>query len=150
MRITRAVLVIFGVLVVMLGAVILLQTVSTKQIGGLLVWFVGALILHDGVISFVVFGIGLGMKKYGRRIPLGVLAIVQAGLVVASVFAIIVLPEVYKKMLGAKNDTVLPFDYGTRLLLVLAGVAVLTALAAAIYLRVLRRRTKLRPSVTQA
>jgi hypothetical protein len=149
MRITRAVLVVFGILVLMLGAVTLFQTVSTKQIGGLLVWFVGALILHDGVISFVVFGVGLGMRKYGRRIPLAVLAIVQAGLVVASVLAIIALPEVYKKMLGTKNDTVLPFNYGIRLLIVWAGVAVLTGLAVALYLRVLRRRTKLRLSVTQ-
>lgn len=150
MRAARAVLVAVGIIVLMLGGLILVQTVSTKQIGGLLVWCAAALIVHDGIISFVVFGVSLALRRFGRRIPLGVLVIVQGGLVLASILAVIALPEVYKKMLGTKNSTVLPFDYGLRLLLVWAGVAVLTALAAAVYLGVLRNRTKLRSSVTQA
>jgi len=38
--------------------------------------------------------------------------------VLGSVLALVVLPEIAAKDHGQKNPTVLPFDYGTRLLLV--------------------------------
>jgi hypothetical protein len=136
----RIALVIVGVLLTVLGAVVLFQTVSPKQIRGLLLWMLGAVILHDAILSPIVFGVGFLMRKAGKSIPVAVLAIIQGGLVVASVFAIVALPEVYKKFLGTKNDTVLPFDYGTRLLLVWAGTAVATAIVVLVYLA--RRRSK--------
>lgn len=136
----RVALVIVGVLLTVLGAVVLMQTVSPKQIRGLLIWMLGAVILHDAILSPIVFGVGFLMRKAGRSIPVAVLAIIQGGLVVASVFAIVALPEVYKKFIGVKNDTVLPFDYGTRLLLVWAATAVLTGIIVAVYLAKQPRR----------
>jgi hypothetical protein len=149
MKAWRSALVVLGVLLTVYGAYVMLDTVKPVKIAGVAVWFVAALILHDAVIAPIVFGVGFALRKVGRSIPVAVLAIIQAGLVVASVFAIIVLPAVYKKTLGTKNPTVLPFDYGVRLVIVWAAVAVLTAAAVAVYLAIAKRQNA-RPSISQA
>ncbi|WP_394770524.1 hypothetical protein [Lacisediminihabitans sp.] len=149
MKAWRSALVILGVLLTLFGAYVMLDTVKPVKIAGVALWFLAALILHDGIIAPIVFGVGFALRKVGRSIPVAVLAILQAGLVVASVFAIIVLPAVYKKTLGTKNPTVLPFDYGTRLVIVWVAVAVLTAAAIAVYLAIAKRQNA-RPSISQA
>ncbi len=81
--------------------------------------------------------------------PIAVLAIVQAALVVSSVFAIIVIPAIYKKSIGTKNPTVLPLDYGPSLVILWSVIAVLTALAVVGYSALARRQND-RPPVSQA
>ncbi len=148
-RTWRIALVVAGVLVLLLGAYILVDTVKPIKIAGLALWFVLALVVHDGIIALVTFGVAFLLRKAGRAIPIAVLAIVQAGLVVCSIFAIIVLPAAYKKSIGTNNPTVLPLDYGPALVTLWAVTVVLTALAVVGY-AVLARRQKKRPSVSQA
>lgn len=138
-RIVRAGLIALGILAIILGAWVLRDTVSTKQIWGLVRWLILAVIIHDGIISFGVVGIGIVMRRAGRRIPGAVIAILQAGIVVGSVFTLIVVPEIIRKAKGPKNYTVTPMDYGLHLVLLWAAVAVVTALAIVVYLRVARR-----------
>lgn len=140
MRAARIALVTAGALGIVLGAWVMVDTVKPKGIWGLATWLIAAVILHDGILSPVVVGISVGMRRVGRRIPAGVLAIVQAGIVVGSVFTLVVVPEIIRKAKVPKNDTVLPFDYGTRLALLWVAVAVVTALAVLVYLRVRARR----------
>jgi hypothetical protein len=149
MKAWRAVLVVLGVLLLLLGASVLIGTVKPLKIAGVALWFVLALIVHDGIIAFVTFGVAFLLRKAGRALPIAALAIVQAGLVVCSVFAIIVLPAAYKKSIGSKNPTVLPLDYGPSLVILWAVIVVLTALAVIGY-TALTRRQKNRPSVSQA
>jgi hypothetical protein len=151
MKATRIALVAFGVALLLLGAVVLFGTVNPKKYLGLASWFILALIVHDGVISAVTFGVAFGLRKGQKkqRIPGPVIAIVEGALAVISVFAIIVLPEILKQAIGTKNPTILPLDYTRNLLLFWAAIVVLAAVAIAAYYAVTRRQ-KPRPSVSQA
>jgi len=149
MKAWRTTLVVLGVLMLLLGAYVLVGSVKPIKIAGIALWFVLALIVHDGIIALVTFGVAFLLRKAGRALPIAVLAIVQAGLVVSSIFAIIVLPAAYKKSIGSKNPTVLPLDYGPSLVILWAVIVVLTALAVVGY-TVLARRQKNRSSVSQA
>lgn len=145
----RTALIVLGVLLLLLGAYVMFDTVKPVKIAGVALWFALALVVHDGIIAFVTFGVAFLLRKAGRKLPIAVLAIVQAGLVVCSIFAIIVLPAVYKKGIGSKNPTVLPLDYGPSLVILWAVAVVLTALAVVGYTALVRRQ-KNRPSVSQA
>lgn len=139
-RNARIVLVTFGVLVVILGIIVLFATNSTQKIIGLGSWLILALIVHDGIIAGITFGVSVSLRKAGRVIPAAVFAIVQGALVIASIFAIIVLPEIYKKSIGTANRTVLPLDYVTALLILWAAIIVLAAVGIALYYRIRRSR----------
>ncbi len=149
MKAWRTALVVLGVLLLALGAYVMVDTVKPVKIAGIALWFLLALIVHDGIIAFFTFGVSFLLRKAGRRMPIAVLAIVQAALVVSSVFAIIVIPAVYKKSIGTKNPTVLPLDYGPSLVILWGVIAVLTALAVVGY-SAFARRQKDRPPVSQA
>lgn len=141
-------LVIVGLGLLGIGGITLLNDVNPTRYVGIATWFVGALILHDGVGALAVFGVSVALRKFGRSIPFAVLAIVQGALVIAAIFAAIVLPAIVKQAIGTANPTILPLEYGLNLGLFYAGLAVLTGLAIAIYLAVFARRQKLRPPLS--
>ena len=145
----RVALIVLGLLLLALGAYVMVDTVKPVKIAGVALWLLLALVVHDGIIAFVTFGVAFLLRKAGRKLPIAVLAIVQAGLVVCSIFAIIVLPAAYKKSIGVANATVLPLDYAPSLVIFWAVTVVLTALAVVGY-TALARRQKARPSITQA
>ena len=140
MKIARAVLIALGVLGLGLGAVVMVQEVRPTQIVGVGIWILGAIVLHDAVLSPIVLGIDVLMRRSGRRVRLGVLVIIQVGVVVGAVMSLLVIPEIYAATLGTKNDTVLPLDYGLHLALFWLAAAVLTAVAAVVYVRLVPRR----------
>ncbi|CAN5285851.1 hypothetical protein BH11ACT5_BH11ACT5_10260 [soil metagenome] len=133
-------LIAFGIALLLVGGVVLLMDVKPERYLGIAVWFLGALILHDGIAAMVVFGVSIVMRRVGRRIPLPVIAIVQGSLVIGAIVTAIVVPEILKKNIGSANPTILPLDYGMHLALFYAGLAVATAVAIAGYLVVARRR----------
>ncbi|WP_440709258.1 hypothetical protein [Herbiconiux sp. YIM B11900] len=140
MRIIRIVLLVVGVLGLLLGALVLLMKQDPAQIVGVGVWMIGAIVLHDAILSPLVVGAGILVRKTGRRLPYGLLAIVQAGVVLAAILGLIVAPEIYAKTLGVANPTVLPLDYTLNLVLTWAAVAVLTVACCVLYLARARRR----------
>ena len=131
----------FGVALLLVGAVVLLMDVEPQRYLGIAVWFLGALIIHDGIAAMVVFGVSVVMRRAGRRIPLVVIAIVQGALVIGAIFTAIVVPEILKTSIGSANPTILPLNYGLNLLLFYAGLVVVTAGAIVVAL-VLRRRRR--------
>lgn len=133
-------LVAVGIALLLVGGVVLIMDVDPARYVGIAIWFLGALILHDGVAALVVFGISVGMRRAGRRIPLPVIAIVQGALVIGAIMTALVVPEILKKGIGSANPTILPLDYGLHLVLFYAGLAVATVVAIAVYLVVRRRR----------
>lgn len=145
MRATRIVLVVLGVLVMAFGAYVLVTTVRPDRIGGLATWLLAAVVLHDAVLSPFVVAVGLLLRRTGRRLGMGVLVVVQAAVVLGSVLALVVLPEIAAKHHGQKNPTVLPFDYTTRLLVV-EGV-LLAVVVVALVVGVVRARRSPRPLV---
>jgi len=147
-RATRALLVVFGIALIGLGGYVLTETVSPTRYGGLLVWLLGSVIVHDAIIAPLVVVAALAVRRTGRRIPGVVVALVQSAVVVGVVMTMIVLPEIVAQAKGPKNDTVLPFDYAGRLSVMWLVIVVLTALAAVAYL-VRTRRQKSRESTDQ-
>ena len=146
-RVVRTVLVALGVALIGLGGWVLTDTVDPNRYGGLLLWLVGSVVVHDAVLAPVVAVVSLLARRAGRRVPAAVFAVVQAAVVVGALFSLVVVPEIVAKARGPKNDTVLPFDYGLRLAVLWAVIALLTAAVVALYLA--RRRQKVRPSTDQ-
>ncbi|MGN6324568.1 hypothetical protein [Pseudolysinimonas sp.] len=149
MRIWRVVLVLAGIAIAVLGAWILVDTVAWVRILGLASWLAAAVVIHDALIAPGVFAVDLAMRRIaGRRVGTGAIAIVQGGIVVGSVFTLIVVPEIVSQSLGKGTATLLTPDYGMRLGAMWIVVAALTAAALVAY-RLIRRRQKVRPSADQ-
>jgi hypothetical protein len=136
----RVVLGAFGIAMLVLGAVVLLQEVEPTNYVGILIWFVGALVIHDGILAPIIFGISLLMRKAGTRIPFVVLAIVQGALVLAAITTALFLPEAIKKHKGTNSSSILPLDYGTHLVGFYAVLVVVTGVVIAAYLVVRAKR----------
>ncbi|WP_439692475.1 hypothetical protein ACRQ4B_16510 [Curtobacterium sp. SP.BCo] len=139
MRAARIVLAVVGVLVIAFGAYVLVTTVRPNRIWGLATWLVGAVILHDAILSPFVVAVGLLLRRTGRALRAWALVVVQAVVVLGSVLALVVVPEIAAKAHGTKNATILPFDYGLRLLVV-EGVLLLVVVAVLV-VGARRRRT---------
>jgi hypothetical protein len=140
LTVVRAVLAVLGVLVIAFGAWVLVTAVRPVQIRGLVVWLVAAVVLHDAVLSPFVVGVGLLLRRAGRSLRAWVLVVVQTAVVLGTVLALVVLPEIAAKHHGVKNSTVLPFDYTTRLLLVEGVLAVVVVVVLVVGWRTARRR----------
>lgn len=140
MKIARIILLVVGLAGLDLGAVVMLTEVRPAQIVGVGIWILGAIVLHDAVLAPALLGIDVLMRRAGRRVRPAVVVIVQVGVVVGAIMSLIVLPEIYAKVLGPKNDTVLPLDYGLNLALFWGVTALLTAVACVVYVRAVPRR----------
>jgi cation transport ATPase len=139
----RVVLIGVGLLLLLVGGITLLNDVNPKRYIGIASWFLGALIIHDGIIAFVVVGINVALRRAGRRVPLPVLLILQGAIVVGAIMALIVFPEIMKQAIGTGNATLLPLDYARNLVFFYVALAVTTAIAIAVYLRMrAHKRTK--------
>lgn len=149
MRAVRLSLATVGILVIVLGVVVLFATNRPAKILGLGSWLVLAIVAHDVVVAAITFAVSSGLRRAGRAVPAAVLAIAQGAIVVASVFAIVVLPEAYKKSIGTGNPTVLPLDYLTALLALWAGIAVAAGLGIVASYAARARRQKTRASDSQ-
>jgi hypothetical protein len=142
-------LILFGIALLAVGGVVLLQEVSPKRYVGILTWFVGALIIHDGIIAPAVFGTTLIMRKAAGRISPVVIAIVQGTLVIGGIVLLIVVPEILKKQIGTLSSSILPQNYLLNLvafIVVLGGIAILAIVG---YLRMYASRQKVLPSSDQ-
>ena len=142
LRAWRIGLIALGLAFFAVGGITLLNDVNPARYLGIAIWLLGALVIHDGIISFVVFGANIVTRKTGGRlrIPLPALLIVQGALVVAGIMTLIVVPAMLKKSIGTANPTLLPLDYGLHLVVFYAVLAGVTALALAVYGVVRRRR----------
>jgi len=134
----RIALVAGGVLLLALGGLVLLDTVSPRRYLGLAAWLVGALVVHDGIIAPSVAGVAVLLRRAGRRAPTAALVIVQGALVVLAVVAIVVVPQILKQGIGTPNPSVLPLDYTTNLVAFSVALVLIAALAVVV---ALRRRT---------
>jgi len=136
----RVALIVLGLALLALGGFVLLTDVKPQQYLGIVTWFLGALIIHDGILAPVVFAIGLGMRRASTRIPFAVLVIVQGALVTIALLVAIVVPEILKKSIGTGNETLLPLDYARNLSIVIVALLALAAVLIAVVLRSRRRR----------
>lgn len=127
-----------GVLVMLYGAVRLVQKTATAEKVGLVKWLAGSVILHDGIIAPIVVAIGWALAKY---VPSRGRAYIQGGLAVAGIVALFTLPMIYRRGKSQPGTTLLTRNYGESLLIVLALVAVGTVIAYAMRVRRDSRRS---------
>lgn len=139
-RQVRLALAAAGLLVLLLGAWKVLHAVQPPSYVWLAVWLLGAILLNDLVVAPVVTVLRALSRRAFRRLPEAAFAWLKGGFVVGGVLVLVVVPEIWAQHLGTANPTVLPGDYGARLGVVLAVVAVLSLLAAGV--TVVRRRRR--------
>ena len=127
MRTIRWVLVGGGVLLLAWGAFVMFDLVRLTRIPGVALWIAAAILLHDAILAPIVFALGIGLRRAGRRVSGTVIAIVQGGIVVGSIVSLIAVPTIVAKNFAPANATVLPLNYGLNLgifWLVLAALTV--------------------------
>lgn len=143
-------LLVLGIALLGLGGIVLLQEVNPKKYLGILAWFVGALIIHDGIIAPIVFVTTIVMRSKLQRLPAAVVAIIQGALVVGGIITLIVVPEIMKKAIGTLSSSILPQNYGLHLVGLYVVLAALTVAAIFAYRSMFTRRQKLLSSSDQA
>jgi hypothetical protein len=98
-------------------------------------WFLGSAVAHDALLAPATCLVGVAVA---RLVPGRLRAPIQAGLIVSGVVVLFAFPLVRRYGLRPDNPTVLFRDYGSSLLVVLAGVVLATAALTAV--TALRRR----------
>lgn len=149
MTIVRVVLIAGGVGLLGLGGLVLLLDVNPARYLGIALWFAGAIVIHDALIAPGVFVAGIVLRRLGRKLPGAVIAIIQAAIVVIAIVTAIVVPEILKKDIGSANPTILPLDYLPNLAVFSLVTVVATLAAIVLYVVIVARREKSRPSIDQ-
>jgi len=108
------------------------QTTKPLKLGE---WLLAAIVLHDGVLAWLVLGVSW---LVARLVPQRARTYVQGGLVCAALLTVIALPLIYRRGHAAAGLTLLEQNYAAHLAVLLGIVA---GLACAVYaVRVLRDR----------
>jgi hypothetical protein len=114
-----------GTVVLLYGVTRLVIEVPGK-LAGIALWLVGVVVLHDGILSPLVIGIGWLLARFvaprGRRA-------VQAALIIAGMLTIIALPLIYRQGTHPTSKAWLLQNYAANLAVLLGLVAAFTLLA---------------------
>lgn len=142
MRVARGVLIGAGAAGIVLGAWLLLTTVAPVGLLGVAVWLAAAVVLHDAILSPLLFGAGWVLRLGGGRMPVAAIAVVQVAALVGGIGSLLLLTAIHAKQLGTRNPSVLPLDYAAHLAGMWVVLAILTAVALAVVLGVRRGRAR--------
>jgi hypothetical protein len=104
-----------------------------RHLGG---WLVAALVLHDGILGWLVVGIGWLL---GRFVPGRARAYLQGGLITAGLVSLVAAPMIYRRGKSQPGQSLLERNYLANLLIIFACIAAVTAIA---YLVRVRRDRK--------
>jgi hypothetical protein len=136
MKIWRIILAVLGIGIGTYGISQLLTQIPRQTLVLLAVWLIGALIIHDGLLSPAVVGVGAALRRYipdrGRRY-------VQFGLIMAAMVTVIAVPMIYRAHTQPPVKALLLQDFAINLTVLLAAIGGGTLIAYAI--RVARDRT---------
>jgi hypothetical protein len=148
-RAWRIGLVVFGLALLAISLVVFANDVNPKRYFGVLTWFAGAIILHDGLLAPIVFGVSLLFRRLGTRVSPVIIAIVQGAIVVGGIVGLLFIPEVLKKSIGTLSTSILPLNYALNLVIFYGVLAVVTVAVIVGYAKLFASRQKLRPSADQ-
>lgn len=121
MRATRAALIALGAVVVLYGAWLMVRDQSVSQLLQVVVWAAAAVIIHDGLLAPVAFGVGWLVQ---RRLPRNLAAPVAIVAILVGTIAVAAFAVLAGKHDGGANATLLDRSYPL-------GLVLLTAVAAA-------------------
>lgn len=120
---------IAGVLLVLFGLFRLLTQVPIFPLVILALWLVGALVIHDGILSPIVVAVGWAIA---RVVPPRARRYLQGALIMAALVTVIAIPMIYRQGSQPKSKSILLQNYGGNLTLLLGLIAALTLLAYAV------------------
>lgn len=109
-----------GVLLGLFGVFRILTQVPGADILALLVWLAAAVILHDGILSPIIVGVGVGLH---RVVPSRARRFLAPALVVGGLMSVIALPLIYRENSQPPSKAILQQNYGGNLTLLLGIVA---------------------------
>jgi hypothetical protein len=142
MKIWRIILAVVGIGVGTYGIFQLLTQLPRQTLGLLALWLIAALIIHDGLLSPAVVGVGSVLRRYvpdrGRRY-------LQFGLIMAAMVTVIAVPLIYRANTQPPAKALLLQDFGINLTVLLAAIGGGTLIAYAIRVAQDRSRSNQRP-----
>jgi hypothetical protein len=143
MKIWRIILAVVGIGVGTYGIFQLLTQLPWQTLGLLALWLIAALIIHDGLLSPAVVGVGSVLRRYvpdrGRRY-------LQLGLIMAAMVTVIAVPLIYRANTQPPAKALLLQDFGINLTVLLAAIGGGTLIAYAIRVAQDRSRPNRRPT----
>lgn len=143
MKAWRIILAIAGILLGLFGAYRFLTEIPLPNLIALAVWMIAALLIHDGVLSPLVVGIGYLLRRFvpdrGRRY-------LQAAFIMTGVVTVIAVPMIYLRGSQPAVKALLRQNYGANLTVIIAIIAAVTLTLYAV--RVARDRRPVTPPET--
>ena len=129
MRAWRIALATAGVLLGLYGVFRLLTNVGFLELLVLAAWLIGAVVIHDGLLSPAVVTVGWFLA---RRVPPRARRYLQGLLVVGGLLTVIAIPLMLRRDSQPASKAMLQQNYGGNLTILLALAAALTLLLYAI------------------
>jgi hypothetical protein len=129
MKVWRIVLGAVGIGIGTYGISQLLTQIPRQTLVLLALWLVAALIIHDGLLSPAVVGVGSALRRYvpdrGRRY-------LQFGLIMAALVTVVAVPLIYRANTQPPAKALLLQEFGINLTVLLAAIGGGTLIAYAI------------------
>ncbi len=120
MRTWRVALAVTGVVVGLYGAVSLLTNVPFGTLLLLALWLIGAVVIHDGIVSPLVLGVGWALH---RVVPPRARRYLQGGLVAAGLVTVVAVPMIAQQGAQPASKALLQQSFGGNLALLIGLVA---------------------------
>ncbi len=111
-----------GVLLAMFGVFRLVTEIPVSDLVVLAVWLIGAVVIHDGVLSPAVVGIGVLVS----RVPARARRYLQAALITGAAVTVIAIPMIYRRDSQPREKAILLRNYAGNLALLLGIIAAVT------------------------
>jgi hypothetical protein len=136
-----------GVLLLAYGTWRIVEFSAATQPRQLGLWLVAALVLHDGILSWLVVGIGWLLARF---VPGRARAYLQGGLITAGLVSLVAVPLIYRRGKSQPGQALLERDYLANLAIIGACIAAVTTTAYLVRVRRETRTVKHRPPADQA
>jgi hypothetical protein len=125
---TRVLIAVPGILLGLFGIFRLLTQIAGYDLFVLACWLVGALVIHDGILSPIVIAVGAGIA---RTVPPRARRFLQGGLISAVLIVVVALPMIYRAHSQPKIKAILEQNFAANL-----GILLLIVLVASVLLYV--------------
>jgi hypothetical protein len=136
----RIILAVAGILLLLFGVFRLVTEIPTRSVLLLVVWLIAALVIHDGVLSPAVVGVGWLLRRF---VPDRARRYLQLALIMSGLVTVIAIPMIFLRGSQPAVKAILLRNYGANLTLL---IGIIGAVSLALYaVRVARDRPP-RPS----
>lgn len=118
-----------GILLGLYGAVSLLTNVEFGTLLLLALWLIGAVVIHDGIVSPLVIGVGWVLH---RTVPPRARRYLQGGFVAAGLITVVAIPMISQQGAEPASKALLQQNFGGNLTILLGIVAAVSLLLYAV------------------